>query len=72
MYTAIQGAIGLAVALPILIDASGVSETLPGVGVALAVSSFVTRFMDIPQVQSLLARIGLCDSEHCGRREDEE
>lgn len=63
--TLIQTAIGLAVALPILVDASGVPETLPGVGVALAISGFVTRIMAIPQVQTWLSRVGLCDGPTC-------
>lgn len=68
----VQATIGFVVALPILLDASGISETLPGIGLALAASGFVTRLMDVPQVQELLRHIGMCDSPDCQRRQEDE
>ena len=72
VYTVIQSLIGFLVALPLIIDATGISETAPGVGIALAVSGFVTRIMDIPQVHMLLSKIGLCDSPQCQTAEDQD
>jgi hypothetical protein len=52
--TVIQTAVSIAVALPFIVRASGISTTLPGVGIALAVSAAVTRVMSVPAVESLL------------------
>lgn len=52
--TIIQTAVGIAVALPGLINATGLDESLPWVGAALAASAAVTRIMAVPQVQKFL------------------
>jgi len=52
--TVIQTAVGIAVALPGLINASGLDQSLPWVAGALAASAVVTRIMAIPAVQKLL------------------
>lgn len=52
--TVLQTIVGLAAALPLIIGASGVSESVPGVAVALAVSGALTRIMAIPAVNDLL------------------
>lgn len=57
--TAIQFLVGLAAAMPLLVEASGVLESAPGVGVGLAVAAAVTRVMALPAVQRLLDRLGL-------------
>lgn len=52
--TGFQVTVGVAAAMPILVSSSGLSETLPGVGVALGVSAALTRFMAIPAVNFAL------------------
>ena len=52
--TVLQTIVGLAAALPLIIGASGVSESVPGVAVALAVSGALTRIMAVPAVNDLL------------------
>ena len=52
--TVLQTALGFAVALPFIVDASGVPETLPAVGGALAVAGGFARVMALPSVQGLL------------------
>lgn len=54
LRTTLQTALGLVAALPLLVHASGVPESAPGVGVGLAVAAAVTRLMAIPGVQRLL------------------
>lgn len=56
LRTVLQLVVGLAAALPMILSASGVPETAPGVAVALATSAAVTRIMSIPQVNDLLPR----------------
>lgn len=63
LRTVFQTALGLVVALPLVVDAAGIPETLPGVGVGLAVSGAVARVMAIPAVQAVLARVGLGTAE---------
>lgn len=54
--TVVQTVLGLAAALPLIINASGVPRTAAGVGVALAVAAGLTRVMALPAVQKLLPR----------------
>ncbi|NGO72860.1 hypothetical protein [Streptomyces boncukensis] len=54
LRTLLQTVLGIAVVLPEAVAASGVSETLPWVAAALAVSGAVTRVMAVPGVQALL------------------
>ncbi|MFD7994557.1 hypothetical protein [Streptomyces mexicanus] len=57
--TVIQAAVGTAVALPEIVHASGVPESLPWVAGALAVAGGLARVMALPAVESLLDRFGL-------------
>jgi hypothetical protein len=52
--TVLQTALGLAVALPFIVDASGVPAALPWVAGALAVAGGFARVMALPSVQGLL------------------
>lgn len=56
--TALQSAVGLAVMLPGLLDATGLSAA-PWAAGAVAVSATVARIMAMPAVDALLARLGL-------------
>ncbi len=57
--TIVQGAVGLAVVLPAIVDASGVPASLPWVAGALAVAGGLARVMALPGVEALLDRVGL-------------
>lgn len=61
--TAIQWAAGMAVALPGIVEASGVSESLPWVAGGLAVAAAITRIMALPSVQAGLDHLGLSTEE---------
>ncbi|MER5308177.1 hypothetical protein ABT034_10360 [Streptomyces sp. NPDC002773] len=52
--TVLQSAVGIAVVLPAIVDASGLPATLPWVAGALAVSGALTRVMALDGVQQLL------------------
>ncbi|MEU3598794.1 hypothetical protein ABZ714_08700 [Streptomyces sp. NPDC006798] len=52
--TVLQTAVGIAVALPAIVDASGLPSTLPWVAAALAVSGGLARMMALDAVQRLL------------------
>ncbi|MET9345493.1 hypothetical protein [Streptomyces termitum] len=52
--TVLQSAVGLAVALPALVDAVGLPATLPWVAGALAAAGALARVMAVPAVQLLL------------------
>lgn len=52
--TVLQSAVGIAVVLPAIVDASGLPATLPWVAGALAVAGALTRVMAVPAVQNLL------------------
>lgn len=52
--TVLQTAVGIAVVLPALVDASGIPATLPWVAAALAVAGALTRVMAYPVLQALL------------------
>jgi hypothetical protein len=52
--TVLQTAVGVSVALPGIVDASGVPASLPWVAGALAVAGGLARVMALPSVQSLL------------------
>ena len=54
--TGVQFTVGLAAALPMIVHASGIPETAPGVGVGLAVAAGVTRVMVLPAVDALLPK----------------
>lgn len=54
--TILQSAVGIAVVLPAIVDASGIPETLPWVAGALAAAGALTRVMALPAVQTLLPR----------------
>ncbi|MGW2203428.1 hypothetical protein [Streptomyces sp. NPDC001774] len=52
--TILQTALGLAVVLPAIVDASGIPAALPWVACALAVAGGFARAMALPGVQRLL------------------
>ncbi|MFE0189285.1 hypothetical protein [Streptomyces sp. NPDC058989] len=54
--TIVQTVLGLAAALPLIIDTAGIPRTAAGVGVILAVVMAVTRVMQLEQVQRLMPR----------------
>lgn len=57
--TVIQGVVMFAVALPAIVSASGIPESLPWVAGALAVAAGLARVMALPTVEQLLDRVGL-------------
>ncbi|MGJ5826712.1 hypothetical protein [Streptomyces ossamyceticus] len=57
--TVIQGVVMFAVALPAIVTASGIPESLPWVAGALAVAGGLARVMALPAVEQLLGRVGL-------------
>jgi hypothetical protein len=52
--TVLQTTLGIAVALPGIVDASGIPAALPWVAGAIAVAAGFTRTMALPTVQQLL------------------
>ncbi|MFF0222763.1 hypothetical protein [Streptomyces sp. NPDC004629] len=52
--TVLQTTVGVAVALPGIVDASGIPASLPWVAGALAVAGGLARVMALPSVQLLL------------------
>ncbi|MEU7292103.1 hypothetical protein [Streptomyces exfoliatus] len=52
--TVLQSAVGIAVVLPAIVDASGIPATLPWVAGALAVAGGLTRVMALDAAQRLL------------------
>ncbi|GAA3237377.1 hypothetical protein [Streptomyces lavendulae] len=57
--TTLQTAVALALALPTIVAAAGIPESLPYVAGALAVAGGLARVMALPAVEALLDRIGL-------------
>ncbi|GAA2715922.1 MULTISPECIES: hypothetical protein [Streptomyces] len=54
LRTVLQTAVALALALPAIVDASGIPASLPWVAGALAVAGGLARVMALPAVQALL------------------
>ncbi|MET9529671.1 hypothetical protein ABZY02_03735 [Streptomyces sp. NPDC006649] len=54
LRTVVQTAVGIAIALPALVDSGTLPRSLPWVGAALTVSGLLSRVMAVPAVQSLL------------------
>ncbi|WP_299534907.1 hypothetical protein [uncultured Streptomyces sp.] len=54
LRTVLQTAVGIAFALPALVDGGALPRSLPWVGGALAVSGLLARLMAVPAVQRLL------------------
>jgi len=52
--TVLWGVVGLAAAMPLILDAAGISEASQIAAVALAVSGAVARVAALPQVDALL------------------
>ena len=46
--TVFQNVLGLAAGLPLIVDAAGFTEAVPGVAVSLTVAGIVTRVMALP------------------------
>ncbi|MFE0762632.1 hypothetical protein [Streptomyces smyrnaeus] len=57
--TILQVTVAFALALPAIVDASGIPESLPWVAGALAVAGGLSRVMALPSVEQLLDRVGL-------------
>ncbi|MGW2130468.1 hypothetical protein [Streptomyces coelicoflavus] len=57
--TVLQTAVGGAVALPGIVDASGIPDTVPWVAGGLAVAGGFARVMALPSVEALLDKFGL-------------
>lgn len=57
--TVIQAVVGFALALPAIVAATGIPESLPWVAGAVAVSAGLARIMALPAVERLLDRVGL-------------
>ncbi|MEV0553128.1 hypothetical protein AB0I27_06670 [Streptomyces sp. NPDC050597] len=57
--TVLQGVVMFAVALPTIVSASGIPESLPWVVGALTVAGGLARVMALPSVEQLLDRVGL-------------
>ncbi|GHB98675.1 MULTISPECIES: hypothetical protein [Streptomyces rochei group] len=68
--TLLQTAVGGAVALPGIVNASGIPETTPWVAAGLAVAGGFARVMALPSVEQILDRfgLGLVDDADGGRR----
>ncbi|MEU0084884.1 hypothetical protein [Streptomyces sp. NPDC006274] len=66
--TVLQTGVGVAVALPAIVDASGIPDTLPWVGAALATAGGLARVMALPAVEQLLDRFGIGLVDEGGRR----
>ncbi|MED7948620.1 hypothetical protein PUR61_15220 [Streptomyces sp. BE20] len=54
--TTVQTCLGIAAALSLIVQTSGIPEATPGVGVGLAVAAGVTKVMSLPAVDKLLPR----------------
>ncbi|GAA2915963.1 hypothetical protein GCM10020221_09700 [Streptomyces thioluteus] len=54
LRTILQTAVALAVALPAIVEASGIPASLPWAAGALAVAGGLARVMALPAVQNLL------------------
>lgn len=54
LRTTVQLTLGLLAALPLLVESGDLPSTLPGLGVALTVSTVVTRLMAMPGVERWL------------------
>ncbi|MGM9380356.1 hypothetical protein [Streptomyces antibioticus] len=54
LRTVVQTALGIAVVLPAVVDASGIPAALPWVAGALAIAAGFARVMAVPGVQALL------------------
>lgn len=52
--TVFAGGVGVLAMLPLIVDASGVPDSTPGLAGALAVSAGVTRVLALPGVNSWL------------------
>lgn len=63
LRTVIQAAVGFAVALPGLIDATGLDQTTPWIAGGLAASAAITRLMAVPQVQKFLGWLNTEDDQ---------
>lgn len=67
--TVLQTAVGIALVLPAVVQASGVPAALPWVAGALAVAGGLTRVMALPGVQALLP--GWLRTGPAARRDEE-
>ncbi|WP_457032600.1 hypothetical protein [Kitasatospora sp. P5_F3] len=54
LRTTVQTLLGLLAAVPLLVDSGSLPATLPGLALAVTVSSTVTRLMALPGVEQFL------------------
>lgn len=54
LRTTLQTLLGLLAAVPLLVDSGSLPATLPGLALAVTVSTTVTRLMALPGVERLL------------------
>lgn len=54
--TVVQALIGLAAVFPLIVNASGVDETLPVIALMLGISGGVTRVMALAEVEEWLQK----------------
>jgi hypothetical protein len=66
--TVVQTAVGFALALPAIVAATGIPESLPWVAGVVAVSAGAARIMALPAVEQLLDRVGLGLTDTGGRQ----
>jgi hypothetical protein len=59
LRSVVQMVLFAAGALPSVVLASGLKESVPGVAISLAVAAAVTRVMQIPAAQPMLKWLGL-------------
>lgn len=57
--TVLQGVVAFAVALPGIVAASGIPDSLPWVTGGLAAAGGLARVMALPSVEALLDRLGI-------------
>jgi hypothetical protein len=57
--TVLQTGVGFAVALPAIVDASGIPITLPWVAGGLVAAGGLARVMALPAVEQLLDKLGI-------------
>ncbi|MFD4858444.1 hypothetical protein [Streptomyces atratus] len=59
LHTVVQVAVGLAAGMPVILDASGLTQTWAGAGTVLVVSGAVAHAMDSELLRPVLAKLGL-------------
>ncbi|MFJ1700384.1 hypothetical protein ACIOHC_35935 [Streptomyces sp. NPDC088252] len=66
LHTVVQVAVGLAAGMPVILDASGLTQKWAGAGTILVVSSAVTRAMSSERLRPVLTKAGLSTAKSAG------